>query len=175
MGTVYSDRILGSSAGDFLGEEVAISGDGSTIIAGAQRFKNPDGDSIGQAVVYSFFDCVVEQEITVVSPSVVCNVQISNQPTLNSLCNGFEEVISAIANSDSGTSLTYQWQSLAVGATDFQDIVGANNSSFTVSADASLNAGVQYRVAVTDPSGTDASCVVFLRCGYAKYRRWYPI
>ena len=154
-------KIRGDDDGNLLGGEVALSGDGNVIIAGAQRFENKDDETVGQALVYSFIDCVVEQEITVVSPSVVCNVQISNQPVLNNLCDGFEEVISVIANSDSGTSLTYQWQSLAVGATDFQDISGANNSSFTVVADASVNAGVQYRVAVTDPSGTDASCVAF--------------
>ena len=56
-----------------------------------------------------------------------------------------------------GGGLTYQWQSMASGASLFTNIAGANASSYTTPATAITDSGTQFRAVVTNTQGSVTS------------------
>jgi len=83
---------------------------------------------------------------------------ISAQPQSISLCAGSNHTFSVVAL---GTS-TYQWQSSTDGGTSFNDITGANSSSYTIASVATTQDGYQFRCIVTGQCDTVTSYTALL-------------
>ncbi|MEY4703257.1 MAG: hypothetical protein RIR96_1154, partial [Bacteroidota bacterium] len=73
---------------------------------------------------------------------------ISSQPQDFSACSGSTATVSVSAT---GTSLSYQWSKSTDGGTNFNNISGANNSTYSFVV-ASTDNGNVYRVSITEAS-----------------------
>lgn len=85
--------------------------------------------------------------------------QIAQQPQNASVTSGQAASFSVIAP---GSGLGYQWQSMIAGGSAFQNITGANASSYTTPAAQLTDSGTQFRCLVSNANGTVNSSVVTL-------------
>jgi predicted transglutaminase-like cysteine proteinase len=97
---------------------------------------------------------------TVSDPPVNNNPVITQQPLSASVTAGQSATFSVSASSTA--ALTYQWQSLAPGASGFTNIGGATSSSYTTPGTLLSDNGTQFQCVVSNSSGSVTTNTVTL-------------
>lgn len=87
---------------------------------------------------------------------------ITQQPQSAIVAAGQTATFSVIA---AGAGVTYQWQSMPLGAGSFTDIPGAMNSTFTTPATVSTDNGTQFRCVVSGAVTSNAATLTVLSGG----------
>jgi alpha-tubulin suppressor-like RCC1 family protein len=104
------------------------------------RVSNLEGSTTSQAATLTV-------TVNVVAPA------ITTQPQSQSVAVGASATFSAVA---SGTAPSYQWQRSSDG-TNWTDIAGATNASYTLANVQATDNGAQFRVRATNSAGTATS------------------
>ena len=83
---------------------------------------------------------------------------ITTQPQNQRVTSGLAATFSVTSASNDGGTLSYQWQSKALGASGFTPITGATSDSYATPMLTTSDSGIQYRCVVTSTlEGTTAS------------------
>jgi uncharacterized repeat protein (TIGR01451 family) len=146
---------------------VAANGDGLTYqwqisTDGGNNYSNMPGENGTSLSLTAVSSSMNNNKYRVVIQSTYCGssssnagtllvsqpASISSQPQDFSACSGSTASVSVSAT---GTSLSYQWSKSTDGGTNFNNISGANNSTYSFVV-ASTDNGNVYRVSITEAS-----------------------
>lgn len=129
-----------------------------------------DPGSISAGGLYTAPASIVSsQTVTVTATSVADNTKSAtatvtlNAPAVPGIVAGpknisvFTGATATFSVTASGTSLTYQWQSMLPGAGSFTNIAGATSSSYTTPITTLADDGTQFRCVVTNAQGPATS------------------
>ena len=141
----FIDQIQSSENDDF-GSSIDLSSTGGRISVGIPG-SSVAGVGYGQANVYELGSCRVTDIINVFDADV-CQLAFSNQPFSDPVCDGDELTLSVEMDNPAGEVLSYQWEILTDGATDFISIAGANDATYIAEVD-ELSDGYEYRLKVS--------------------------